>query len=115
MSAQEKNMTAESDTQHYSQSILVPVANPKTARTLLRIALSMVDPEEGVIKAVNISLGDTEKQAESSEELTEIIEDLNEAHKIEIAFEAMVATSISRGILDEARAQGADAIILGIS
>ena len=92
---------------------LVPIANPATADDLLRLALSLAHTDGGKVIALIVSLGTDERQAQSFEELETIVQGIkDEGHNIEL--EMTVAPSIARGILDSAREEGADLIILGI-
>lgn len=97
----------------YADVVLVPLANPATASELLHLAGALIKPKTGRIIAASVSLGDTEKHAESIEELEDVIARVRaEGYTIEL--ERVVSTSISRGILDLAREDGADLLLLGI-
>lgn len=93
--------------------VLVPVANPRTAPTLLRLASELADPQEGKIIALTVSLGDVEAEAKSIEALEPIVKDFQE-QGYTCVLETEIATSISRGILDAAREHAADLLIIGL-
>jgi len=93
--------------------IMVPVSRPDTAKRMLELAVSMVDPEDGRVIALVVALDDTEKASQLTETLEPTIQAfIDEGHTIEI--ETVLATSISRGILDAARERSADLLILGV-
>ena len=100
-------------TPEYARVVLVPVSNPATAPHLLELATTLVHPEEGRVIALIVSLGDAEAEAKSIETLEPICQQLQEDdHPVELMTE--IATSISRGILDAAREETADLLILGL-
>lgn len=98
----------------YADIVIVPVANPATARHLLRMGLAMTKPEEGRVIALTVTLGDPEKESETLEEIEPICDDFTEAgHPVEL--QTRTAPNIARGILDAAREENADLIVLGLS
>lgn len=97
----------------YAKVVLVPVANPATAPHMLHLGCIMAHPDNGRIIALIVSLGDPEALAKSAAQLEPIVAEFQEqGHPVEIMTE--VATSIARGILDVARDEMADLVILGI-
>lgn len=98
-----------------AQVVVVPVANPATAPTLLNLATALTDNENGRVIALMISKDSSfEEESEAVKDLTPIIENLQvDGNQIELM--TVTATSIARGILDTAREEGADLIILGIA
>ncbi len=106
-------MSAENDSlPAIASRALVPVANPATAESLLRLALSLVGGE-GQVFAVYVTVQGAEPRVEVQEALEALVERLaGEGGRIELVTE--LATSIARGILDIAQERGADLIVLGI-
>ncbi|MFW5748148.1 MAG: TIGR00341 family protein [Chloroflexota bacterium] len=97
----------------YADVVVVPVANPSTAADLLHVAGSLVDPENGKIVAVSVSLGDAEKQAGITDDMKAVIDNVK-AEGLNIELKTVVSTSVSRGILDQVRETGADLLLIGI-
>ncbi|MEO8610014.1 MAG: TIGR00341 family protein [Chloroflexota bacterium] len=95
-------------------TILVPLANPKTASTLLQLSLALIDPPHGKVIALVVSLGDIEAQAESIEEIETIIAGFQEQNQ-HVELRTHNSTSIARGILDTAHEMGADVIVMGLN
>ncbi len=106
-------MTEES-TPHYADIVLVPLANPETATSLIDLALAIAHPEEGRVIALIVSLGDTENESETIEEIEPLIENYTESEK-PVELITVKATSVARGILDVVREQGVDLVVLGLS
>ena len=82
---------------------------------MLRLAAELVHPENGLVIALVVSLGDAEQANRVSTELRQTIEewdDLESGTLVEVVTE--IAVSISRGILDVARERSANVIILGV-
>lgn len=96
----------------YAQVVLVPIANPATIADLLHLAGALIDPEHGKIIALSVSMGDDEQQEDAIDATDDIIQELVD-EGLPIQLDTVVATSISRGILDKARESGADLIIIG--
>lgn len=97
----------------YARTVLVPIANPATAPTLLELAAKLVHPDGGRLIALFVSRG----EAETETELVDQIEPSLEALKAEgrpVSLLTHVSTSVSRGILDVAREEQADLLILGV-
>lgn len=93
--------------------IMVPVSRPDTAKRMLQLAVTMVKADEGKVIALVVALDDTEKASQLTETLEPTIQTFaDKGHHVEI--ETVLATSISRGILDAARERGADLLILGV-
>ena len=97
----------------FANTVLVPVANPDTAPALLEIALALANPEGGKVIALMVSLGAAEDAEKQIAVIEPIINSLIElGHPVELL--TVIATSISRGILDTAREIGADFLVLGL-
>ncbi len=95
-----------------AESVVVPIANPATARGLLRLALSLVN-DDGRVIAAYVTVHGSEPRPQAEERLREILDELKEeGHTIELVTD--LATSIARGILDVAQEHSADLIVLGI-
>lgn len=90
------------------------MARPDTARHMLELATSLVDPDEGRVIALIVSMsGDNERTAEAIAQCTPIIEEFKaEGHNVELL--AQPANSVTRGILDGTREYGAEILILGV-
>ncbi len=98
----------------YAETVLVPVANPKTARELLQLGLALAHPEEGRVIALTVTLGETEKEAKTLDEIEPICDSFT-ANGQPVELQTRTAPNIARGILDTAREENADLIILGIN
>ena len=101
--------------EYYAQTVVVPLSRPDTAVEMLRIAGEIVHPQQGLVIALAISLGNAEQTATVSDELQRIIHDFSASgigHRVELVTE--MAPSVSRGILDTARERVADVVILGV-
>ncbi len=97
----------------FANTVLVPVANPDTAPALLEIALALANPDGGKVIALIVSLGaaeDAEKQIAVIEPIINSL--IEQGYPVELL--TVIATSISRGILDTAREIGADLLVLGL-
>ncbi|MBE0691052.1 MAG: hypothetical protein IH587_13115, partial [Anaerolineae bacterium] len=56
-------------------TIIVPVANPHNARTLLQFALDLIDPEdEGRVVALIVMRGDLEEDSKIIDKIEPLIE-----------------------------------------
>lgn len=97
----------------FAQTVMVPLANPKTAPHLLKLATSLEDPETGRVIALTVSLGDSERESKAIEELEPIVEGFREKGE-NIEHLTVNATSIARGILDTVREHRVDLLILGV-
>lgn len=113
------------------KTLIVPLSNPNTAETMLRLALSLVDPDEGKVIALIITLESVEAVSEAQEHLQAIITKLNTIHALNredapegetepngddqrIRLIMRSASSITRGILDATREYGANTLIMGV-
>ncbi|MBZ0300665.1 MAG: TIGR00341 family protein [Anaerolineae bacterium] len=106
--------SSEQNTLAYVDTVIVPVANPATAHHLIRLALALVHPEKGKVIALTVTLGDTEKEAETLDEITPICDSFAEdGHPVELV--TRTAPNIARGILDAVREEDADLIVLGLN
>jgi uncharacterized hydrophobic protein (TIGR00271 family) len=102
--------------------ILVPIANPATASTLLHLAGSLVRPEGGKVIALRVitvpsqlPLSDGRIEAETNRILLD--QAIDQATKEEFRVQTMtrVSRSIAEGILDTAREEDVDQILVGWS
>ena len=101
--------------EYYARTVVVPLSRPDTAVEMLRIAGEIVHPQQGLVIALAISLGNAEQTATVSDELQRIIQEFSASgigHRVELVME--MAPSVSRGILDSARERAADVVILGV-
>lgn len=94
----------------FFQTVLVPIARPDTAAQMLELASALVEPETGKVIALTVGLTDEgEKTTERMEELEPIVAEFEHVELV-----AAIASSITRGILDAAREQGAEMLIMGV-
>jgi len=92
--------------------LLVPVANPNTARDLIRLADRLADPEEGHIVALLVVPAGSESDEETIEAIEQIVAEEAEAGvPVELIID--MAASVARGILDTAREHGIELMVLG--
>ncbi|MBN1429270.1 MAG: TIGR00341 family protein [Anaerolineae bacterium] len=97
----------------YAHTIVIPIANPTTAPTLLKLGATITLPGSGRLIALFVSLGDTESESALIDEIEPVIEDLQaNGHAVEL--KVHISTSIARGILDIAREERADLLLLGL-
>ena len=69
----------------YAHVVLVPVANPATAKHLIKLGLALAHPEKGRVIVLLVSLGETEKEAQSIEEIEPICDQFTEeGHRVEL-------------------------------
>jgi uncharacterized hydrophobic protein (TIGR00271 family) len=102
--------------------ILVPIANPETASTLLHLAGTLVRSEGGKVIALRVitvpnqlPLSDGRIEAEANRVLLD--QAIDQATKEEFRVQTMtrVSRSIAEGILDTAREEDVDQILVGWS
>ena len=94
----------------FFKRIVVPIARPDTAAQMLELASSLVDPEEGKVIALTVGINDEgEKTAERMEAIEPIIAQFEHVELV-----TQIASSITRGILDGAREQRAESLIMGV-
>lgn len=93
--------------------IIVPVSNPATAPHLLKLATALIHPDEGKIIALYVALESVEDEGTPIEEIEPIIEQFVKAN-CPVELLTHPAGSVTRGILDVAREQRADLLILGV-
>lgn len=97
----------------YFKTVIVPISKPDTAMPMLQLAASLIDPEDGKVIALTVGLADAgEMTSERLESLQLILDQIDEVPHIEHV--TQIASSITRGILDGAREQGAEALIIGV-
>ena len=94
----------------FFKRILVPIARPDTAAQMLELATSLIDPEDGKVIALTVGINDEgEKTAERMEAVEPIIAQFEHVELV-----TQIASSITRGILDGAREQRAEALLMGV-
>ena len=102
--------------------ILVPIANPETAESLLHLAGTLVRPEGGKVIALRVitvpnqlPLSDGSIEAEANRMLLD--QAIDQATKEEFRVQTMtrVSRTIAEGILDTAREEDVDQILVGWS
>lgn len=101
---------------NYARTVLVPIANPETAASLLALASSLTDTEEGKVVALAVVTDDTsaEERAGALEELEELVSGTGWIEGMTFEMATRSASTVSRGILDAAAEMGADMILLGV-
>ena len=101
---------------NYARTVLVPIANPETAASLLALASALADTEEGRVVALAVVTDDTsaEERAGALEELEELVSGTGWTEGVTFEMATRSATTVSRGILDAAAEMGADMILLGV-
>ena len=107
-------MTEEHPTPDYALVVLIPVANPATARGLIQLGLALAHPEKGRVIPLTVSLGDPESESESIEQIEPICDALSAGER-KIELKTVNAPSVARGILDAIREENADLVILGLN
>ncbi|MBZ0276543.1 MAG: universal stress protein, partial [Anaerolineae bacterium] len=102
-----------SESQNAVTRVLVPVSNPQTVAGLLKLASALVTPETGEVIALFILRGDLEQETKTLNKLEPLVEQLQaKGHPVRLLTHK--ASGIARGILDAARDNGSDLIILGV-
>lgn len=103
-----------------SVRVLVPIANPDTAETLLRLAGTLVRQQGGKVIALRvitvpgqIPLSEGSSQAETDHVLLDRAVDQATIEEFRVQTMTRVSRSISEGILDTAREERVDQILLG--
>ena len=99
-----------------ARTVLVPIANPETAASLLALAAALVDQSEGRVVALAVVTDDTsaEERAGALEELEGLVSGTGWLPGVTFEMTTRSATTVSRGILDAAAETGADLILLGV-
>jgi uncharacterized hydrophobic protein (TIGR00271 family) len=94
--------------------VLVPVANPTTAWHLLRLGAALADPDGGEVIALNVVINGAQDALGNRDRtgLEELVERLKLAG-MPVRWHSVSATSAARGILDAAREENANLIVLG--
>ncbi|WP_370323731.1 DUF389 domain-containing protein [Euzebya sp.] len=101
----------------HAHTVVVPIANPDTAVELLALARALVRRDGGRVIALVVVLGDADAEANLDRtEAVEAIVDTARARDGRTALEVVTrpASSIARGILDTAREERADLVVLGV-
>jgi uncharacterized hydrophobic protein (TIGR00271 family) len=100
--------------------VLVPIANPATAGTLLRLAGTLARQQDGEVLALQVivvpdqvPLEEGRRRAEASRVLLERAITQAQEEQFEIQTMTRVAHSVAQGILDTAREEEIDLILLG--
>jgi uncharacterized hydrophobic protein (TIGR00271 family) len=116
-----KSAIAEESTKQHTR-ILVPISNPDTAESLLHLAGNLVRPEGGKVIALRVitvpnqlPLSDGSIQAEADRMLLERAIDQGTKEKFRVQTMTRVSRSIAEGILDTAREEDVDQILVGWS
>lgn len=94
-------------------TVLVPVANPDTVGHLVRLGAALVEPENGRLIILYIPQQATEKDSQLVDKLEPKVEEL-QAQGIPAELKIYLSTSVARGILDAAREEEADLLVLGV-
>lgn len=105
---------AQAEADYYAKTVVAPLGRPDTAIEILKIAGELVHPEDGLVIALVVSLGDVEQTNKFSNQVIPAIDEFRKTdrgHRVELV--TQMAVSVSRGILDVARERNADVIILG--
>ncbi len=94
----------------YAFRVLVPVSNPKTAPHLIELASSLIHPEKGKIKVLFVITPNPYAGAQDG-----VAEAVERAQDQGLPAELITinAANPARGVLDAAREQNADLIVLG--
>ncbi len=102
--------------------ILVPIANPDTASTLLHLAGTLVRPESGKVIALRVitvpnqlPLSEGRIEAEANRVMLDQAIDQAALEEFRIQTMTRVSRSIAEGILDTARDEDVDQILVGWS
>lgn len=111
---------AEQKTQEAEYKILVPIANPDTAETLLHMAGTLARQQDGVVLALRVitvptqtSLSEGRRRAASERILLDRAIDQATKEEFEIQTMTRVSREVHQGILDTAREENVDLILLG--
>ena len=103
-----------------SVRVLVPIANPDTAETLLNLAGTLVRQQGGKVIALRVitvpgQVPLSEGSARAETDYVLLDRAIDQATKEEFRVQTMtrVSRSVSEGILDTAREEGVDQILLG--
>ncbi len=100
----------------HAHTVLVPIANPDTAVDLLTLAVSFARARRGRVIALSVVVGesDAEDDVDRVSAVQTVVEVFN-SRQGDVRVESITrqATSAARGILDVAREDDADLIILG--
>ncbi len=103
-----------------NRRILVPIANPDTAESLLHLAGTLVKPEGGKVIALRVitvpnqlPLSDGRIEAEANRVLLDRAIDQATKEEFRVQIMTRVSRSIAEGILDTAREEDADQILVG--
>ncbi len=99
----------------HAGTVVVPLSNPSTAADLLAVAIAFCE-HGGEVIAVNVGQEDpSQEDAETASALAEIVEEAQHDHpgrRIELL--SREAPSVARGIVELARDENADLIVVGV-
>ena len=116
-----KSEVEEEKTKQHTR-ILVPIANPETAESLLHLAGTLVRPEGGKVIALRVitvpgqlPLSDGSIKAEADQVLLDRAIDQAMKEEFRVQIMTRVSRSIAEGILDTAREEDVDQILVGWS
>jgi nucleotide-binding universal stress UspA family protein len=100
----------------HARTVLVPIANPETAPSLLTIAASLADEKDGRVVALAVVTDDTsaEERSGALEDLEAVVSGTGWVPGVSFEMTTRSASTVSRGILDAAAETGADMILLGV-
>ncbi len=112
----------EEGTAKVHKRILVPIANPETAESLLHLAGTLVRPEGGKVIALRVitvpnqlPLSDGSIEAEANQMLLDQAIDQATKEEFRVQIMTRVSRTIAEGILDTAREEDVDQILVGWS
>ena len=95
----------------YGRLVVVPIPPDTSMLPLIDLALSLACPDDGLVVALLLAMGEPEEHAFRLHQIEPIIESLREEDlPVELVIHA--STSITRGILDATRELRADILVL---
>lgn len=98
----------------HATTVVVPVANPRTAPELLDLARAVVRGDGGKVLAVVVVRGEAEAEVDRVDQLREVVNGVSVPEGTTIELVTRPAPGVARGILDVAVDEGADMILLGV-
>jgi uncharacterized hydrophobic protein (TIGR00271 family) len=101
------------DSLHNAHTILVPIANPATASALLELACRLVNPEHGRVIGLFVSRGEAETESGQVAAFSPMVDELR-SQGFPVTLITRIAANVTRGILDVAREEKADLLVLGV-
>jgi uncharacterized hydrophobic protein (TIGR00271 family) len=95
----------------YGRLVVVPIPDAASMQPLIDLAISLACPDDGLVAALLLTMGEPEEHAIRLHQIEPIIESMKEdGRPIELVIHA--STSITRGILDATRELRADILVL---